>query len=96
MLIIFLFVIVIVLTVLLSRKKTLPDIELPPFVYSSTQSNYEVLRELRATEELMRDYVFVMPEEEGYYLGKKVMKATEEMFVDPKFLRSQGKWERRK
>lgn len=59
------------------------------------QTAQEKLRELKAQEELERNYFFVVPEEHGYFMGKKIMEPTDEMLSDIRYLRAKGKYVKR-
>ena len=73
------------------------DYKIPELNFISRPDSYsDTLKELKAKEELEKDYEFVMPDYYGTYFGEKMYEPTPEMLSDINFFRAQGKWIKKK
>ena len=66
---------------------------------SRRRSAIDEIAEIKAQIELEENYVYKKPNFAGWYLGEKIKNGDprlQELWIDDKFVRAQGKWVRRK
>lgn len=83
--------------IIISSSRTNRSVSESSYSPIEVKTSSDILKEIKAREELEKKYIWVEPTYAGKYRGKIIGfdEVTPEMLSDIRYLRAQGKWEKR-